>query len=98
MGKKLLEPNNNRNVPVKKGLTTKGGSGASKGVFVGDKKKVHIHVVKDGTHIKIHGKAYPFDEADKTSVKGALSTLTKNATSAASGYDACHEWLTKKSK
>jgi hypothetical protein len=101
MGKKdkdEIEPNNNRNVPVKKGLTSRGGSGASKGTFVGNKSKVHIHVVADGTHIKINGKSYPFDESDKSSVKGALATLKKQATEKAPGYAECLEWLEKKSK
>jgi hypothetical protein len=67
-----------------------------KGKFVGDPSKVHIHIVKDETHIKCGGTRKNFNESDKDEVKaiynwlGGVSKWDKIP-----GFDNCLNWLLK---
>lgn len=67
-----------------------------KGKFVGDPSKVHIHIVKDETHIKLGGTRKDFDETSKDDVKAIYNWLGgESKWNGISGFDDCLNWLLK---
>jgi hypothetical protein len=67
-----------------------------KGKFVGDPKKVHIHIVKDETHIKLGGIRKDFNEDNKDEVKTIYNWLGgESKWNGISGFDDCLNWLLK---
>ncbi len=68
---------------------------SQKGTFVGDPAKIHIHIVKANTHIKVNGKKKNFDENNATGIKAAITYLEENGTAGTPGYNNCLAWLKK---
>lgn len=69
---------------------------SKKGLFVGDPSKVHIHIVKDATHIKCGSTRKNFDENDKNEVKAIYNWLgSESEWDKISGFDNCLNWLLK---
>lgn len=67
-----------------------------KGKFVGDPSKVHIHIVKDETHIKLGGTRKDFNEDNKDEVKDIYNWLGGvSKWNGISGFDDCLSWLLK---
>lgn len=69
---------------------------SKKGLFVGDPSKVHIHIVKDATHIKCGGTRKNFNENDKDEVKAIYNWLgNESKWNKIPGFDSCLNWLLK---
>jgi hypothetical protein len=70
--------------------------GSKKGLFVGDPSKVHIHIVKDETHLKCGGTRKNFNENDKDEVKAIYNWLgSESGWSKIPGFENCLNWLLK---
>jgi len=69
---------------------------SQKGSFIGDPSKVHIHIVKDETHIKLGGTRKNFNEDNKIEIRDTYNwLLIESKWNGISGFNECLNWLFK---
>jgi hypothetical protein len=68
-------------------------SSGQKGTFVGNPRAVHIHIVKDNTHVQVGSSRHNFDETDDAECRTARQWLEQSGGRGKPGYDDCHAWL-----
>jgi hypothetical protein len=67
-----------------------------KGKFVGDPSKVHIHIVKDETHLKYGNTRHDFNEDNIVQIKATYNWLLQDSGwNKLTGFDNCLNWLLK---